>query len=118
MKIDKELMSGSNQLLILKLLSDREMYGYELIQELARRSENAFEMKEGTLYPLLHELEKSRCVASRITVTPGGRQRKYYSITDKGLDRLKDKSAEWSFFAGKVNELLYGSCPEKVPEVG
>lgn len=117
MKIDKSLMSGSNQLLILRLLSEREMYGYELIQELARRSENAFDMKEGTLYPLLHELEKQKCVSARIAETNGGRQRKYYCITDRGRELLKDKTAEWSFFTGKVNELLYGSYPVRAAEV-
>ena len=110
MKIEKSLMSGSNMLLILKLLSEKEMYGYEMIQTLAKRSQNAFEMKEGTLYPLLHELEKNKCVSCRITETPGGRQRKYYAITDKGMDLLKEKKEEWSFFSGKVNEVVFGAA--------
>lgn len=110
MKIEKSLMSGSNMLLILKLLSEKEMYGYEMIQELAKRSKNAFEMKEGTLYPLLHELEKKKCVSCRIAETPGGRQRKYYAITDKGMDLLKEKKEEWSFFSGKVNEVVFGTA--------
>ena len=110
MKIDKELMSGSNTLLILKLLSEREMYGYEMIQELSRRSENAFAMKEGTLYPLLHSLEKQKCVSCRVTETPGGRQRKYYAITGKGLDLLKEKKEEWSFFSQKVNDVVFGTA--------
>lgn len=108
MKIDKGLMSGSHMLLILKLLSEKEMYGYEMIQELSRRSENVFELKEGTLYPLLHELEKKKCVSCRVAETPGGRQRKYYAITDNGLAMLKDKTEEWRFFTGKVNDLVFG----------
>lgn len=110
MKIEKSLMSGSNMLLILKLLSEREMYGYEMIQELSRRSQNAFEMKEGTLYPLLHELEQKKCVSCRVAETPGGRQRKYYAITDKGLDLLKEKKEEWSFFSQKVNDVVFGTA--------
>ncbi len=110
MKIEKSLMSGSNTLLILKLLSEKEMYGYEMIQELARRSENAFEMKEGTLYPLLHELEKKKCVSCRVAETPGGRQRKYYAITDRGMALLKEKKEEWSFFTGKVNDVVFGTA--------
>lgn len=110
MKIEKSLMSGSNMLLILKLLSEKEMYGYEMIQELARRSQNAFEMKEGTLYPLLHELEQKKCVSCRVAETPGGRKRKYYAITGKGLDLLKEKKEEWSFFAGKVNDVVFGTA--------
>lgn len=110
MKVEKSLMSGSNMLLILKLLSEREMYGYEMIQELSRRSQNAFEMKEGTLYPLLHELEQKKCVSCRVAETPGGRKRKYYAITDRGLDLLKEKKEEWSFFAGKVNDVVFGAA--------
>ena len=115
MKINKELMSGSNMLLILKLLSEREMYGYEMIQELSRRSNNVFEMKEGTLYPLLHELEKKKCVSCRVAATPGGRQRKYYAITDRGGELLKEKKEEWSFFTEKVNALVFGAAPLEVP---
>ncbi len=109
MRVDKSLMSGSNMLLILKLLSEKEMYGYEMIQELAKRSQNAFEMKEGTLYPLLHELEKKRCVSCREAETPGGRKRKYYVITDRGRELLEEKKKEWSFFADKVSEVVFGA---------
>ena len=58
MKIEKSLLSGSTPLLILALLKDSDMYGYEMVTELARRSDNTFELKEGTLYPVLHGLEK------------------------------------------------------------
>ena len=115
MKIEKSLMSGSNMLLILKLLSEREMYGYEMIQELARRSQNVFEMKEGTLYPLLHELEKKNCVSCRVHETPGGRQRKYYAITDKGRGLLAEKKEEWSLFSQAVNGVVFGAAIPAVP---
>ena len=57
MTIDKSLVSGSMALLILKLLSEKDMYGYEMIDTLRNRSENVFELKAGTLYPLLHSVE-------------------------------------------------------------
>ena len=57
MPIDKTLVSGSMSMLILKLLSEKDMYGYEMIDTLRKRSENVFELKAGTLYPLLHSLE-------------------------------------------------------------
>ena len=57
MAIDKSLLSGSTTLLVLKLLEDGEMYGYQMIEELRRRSDWTFELKAGTLYPLLHTLE-------------------------------------------------------------
>ena len=58
MKFDKGLIAGSSTLLVLSLLEGCDMYGYQMIEELARRSNDAFQMKEGTLYPILHSLEK------------------------------------------------------------
>ena len=59
MKFDKSLLSGSTQLLVLSIIAEGDAYGYEIILKLAEKSENAFEMKEGTLYPVLHSLERT-----------------------------------------------------------
>ena len=58
MKIEKSLLSGSTPMLVLSLLTDGDKYGYEMVEELSRRSDDTFQLKEGTLYPLLHTLEK------------------------------------------------------------
>lgn len=108
MKIDKTLMAGSTTLLILRLLSEGEMYGYEIIAELSRRSDRTFELKEGTLYPLLHGLERDSCVESFTKESPQGRTRKYYRITKKGRGLLEEKQKEWSLFSTKVNQVVYG----------
>ena len=108
MKIDKTLMSGSTTLLILSLLSGGEMYGYEIITTLAERSDKTFELKEGTLYPLLHNLERERYVESLEKLSPQGRTRKYYRITKKGRGLLEEKQQEWKLFSTKVNQVLYG----------
>ena len=108
MKIDKTLMSGSTTLLILSLLSNGEMYGYEIISELSRRSDKTFELKEGTLYPLLHNLEREGSVESFEKQSPPGRLRKYYRITKKGRGLLEEKEREWSLFSYKVNQVVYG----------
>ena len=108
MKIDKTLMSGSTTLLILSLLSGGEMYGYEIITELAERSDKTFELKEGTLYPLLHGLERDRYVESFEKASPQGRMRKYYRITKKGRGLLEEKEKEWNLFSQKVNQVVYG----------
>ena len=94
------------QLLILSLLSGRDMYGYEMIVELARRSQNVFEMKEGTLYPVLHGLEKERYVEAYEQTAPSGRARKYYRLTKKGRGCLADEKAAWEQYAGAVNAVL------------
>lgn len=108
MKIDKTLMSGSTTLLILSLLSGGEMYGYEIISELSERSDKTFELKEGTLYPLLHSLERDRYVESFEKPSPQGRMRKYYRITKKGQGLLDEKEKEWKLFYSKVNQVVYG----------
>ncbi|MBE6995967.1 MAG: PadR family transcriptional regulator [Ruminococcaceae bacterium] len=109
MKIDKSLMTGSTGMLILSLLSREEMYGYQMITELARRSDRTFELKEGTLYPLLHTLEAEGLVSVREKEADTGRMRKYYRITKKGLKALEEKKEEWAFFAEKVNAVLCGT---------
>ena len=107
MKIDKSLMTGSTTMLILSLLAGEEMYGYQMITELARRSDDTFELKEGTLYPILHTLEADGLVTVREAET--GRVRKYYRITRKGQKALKEKKEEWSWFTEKVNAVLCGA---------
>ena len=64
MAVDKSLVSGSTMMLILKLLGEKDMYGYEMIETLREKSENVFELKAGTLYPLLHGLEEKELVKS------------------------------------------------------
>lgn len=106
MKIDKSLISGSTTLLILSLLSREEMYGYQMITELSRRSDHTFELKEGTLYPILHGLEADGLVTVQEKPAETGRMRKYYRITKKGMKILEEKKAEWTFFAEKVNAVV------------
>ena len=106
MKFDKALISGSNAMLILSLLEDGDKYGYEMVQELKRRSKNAFEMKEGTLYPLLHALERAGEVKAYDRTAPSGRERRYYRLTEKGAGRLREKVTEWRAFSEGVNTVL------------
>ena len=99
--IDKGIMGGSGALLILSLLSQREMYGYEIVSELASLSDNAFRMQEGTLYPLLHTLEQDGHIVSFVREV-NRRFRRYYRVTDSGLKLLEDKRRQWE----TVNKLL------------
>ncbi|MGI6031141.1 MAG: PadR family transcriptional regulator [Eubacteriales bacterium] len=106
MKFDKSLMAGSTTLLVLSLLEKCDMYGYQIIEELARRSNDAFQLREGTLYPILHGLEKDRCLESYQQEAPTGRLRKYYRITRRGRQLLGEKKAEWEEFSHSVNGVL------------
>ena len=111
MKVDKSLLSGSTTLLVLSLLKGGDLYGYEMIAELSRRSDETFELKEGTLYPILHGLEQDKCLRSYEKEAPTGRVRKYYHITRRGLKRLGEKQEEWRFFTEKVNGVVFGDAP-------
>lgn len=109
MPIDKTLVTRSTSMLILKLLENQDMYGYQMIEELARRSDDTFSLKAGTLYPLLHDLEKEgaiRCYEGSAT----GRIRKYYSLTKAGRELLGAKEAEWQAFSAGVNKVLKGGA--------
>ena len=106
MKIEKSLLSGSSPLLILSLLKDEDMYGYQMVAELAKRSDDTFQLKEGTLYPLLHTLEKQGWIRAYSKLTPSGRERKYYRLTDDGRAQLEYKEKEWQLFSAKVNAVL------------
>lgn len=100
---------GSTTMLVLALLESREMYGYEIIEELQRRSNNVFQMKEGTLYPILHALERDRFVTAQERTAPSGRARRYYRVTAQGLRALEEKKAEWSTYAAAVTAILAGA---------
>lgn len=104
---DKTL-SGNTDMLILKLLEKQDMYGYQIIEELARQSNNIFELKAGTLYPLLHLLEQKQCLESYDGETVSGRARKYYRITENGKKYLAEKTAEWENYTVAVNNILSG----------
>ena len=106
MEFDKSLVSGSNAMLVLSLLLDGDKYGYEMVQELKRRSNNVFSLKEGTLYPLLHALENAGEVASYHATAPTGRERRYYRLTEKGESRLREKVREWRLFSQGVDTVL------------
>ena len=86
MKFDKGLIAGSSTLLVLTLLESGDMYGYQMIEELSRRSNDAFQFQEGTLYPILHGLEKGKYLSGYQQQAPSGRMRKYYRLTRKGRE--------------------------------
>lgn len=109
--MDKSLMAGSTTLLVLALLREGDQYGYQMISRLAERSDQTFQLREGTLYPILHGLEREKCVTSYLKQADTGRERKYYHITPKGLERLEEKTQEWMMFTQKVNGVTFGTAP-------
>ena len=106
MKIEKSLLSGSTPMLVLSLLKDGDKYGYEMVEALAKRSDDTFLQKEGTLDPLHHTLEKNHYVTSYTKQTPSGRERKNYRHTSQGRGYLDHKESERRVFSEKVNTVL------------
>ncbi|MDF2519902.1 MAG: putative transcriptional regulator [Clostridia bacterium] len=108
MKIDKGLIGGSTVLLILSLLDGTDRYGYEIIKELEVRSDETFQFKEGTLYPVLHKLENSGYVKSYMAKGDNGKERRYYQITKNGKKQLVEEKKKWEVFSVSVNKVIGG----------
>ncbi|MDR0294458.1 MAG: PadR family transcriptional regulator [Oscillospiraceae bacterium] len=104
--IIRQFKKGVLELIILKLLSKKEMYGYELVAELNRQS-NAFHIKEGTLYPILYRLEDDGLMKTRWE-QPASRvqPKKYYSVTDKGGQFMRESYAQWKALAEDITRIM------------
>lgn len=105
MALNKSLVSGSTSMLVLRLLQDKDMYGYEIIDCLQKKSNNVFQLKAGTLYPLLHSLEEQNLLTA-YEQEVAGKLRKYYSITKEGKKYLKVKKEEWQEYSSAVANVL------------
>lgn len=105
MKVNKNMVSGNTAMLILKLISEKDMYGYEMIDTLSKRSDNVFELKVGTLYPLLHSMVQSGYLES-YNQEANGKLRKYYRITPNGKKYLEKMIEEWNAYANAVTSMI------------
>ncbi len=101
-----ELVQGNSESLLLYLVGQQPMYGYQIIRELERRSEGYFKFKEGTLYPALHRREKAGLIEGKWQTLSSGRQRRYYYITDKGRRILAEKMSQWRDFFAAMNLII------------
>lgn len=118
MQIQRQIRKGSTPVLILSLLAEQPMYGYQIAQELQQRSEGYFEMKEGLLYPALHRMEQDGLLKSEWRSVTGSRRRKYYFITEEGRKVLASSVAEWTTFTEKLMQVIGGGRhaePEFIP---
>jgi PadR family transcriptional regulator PadR len=106
---NNSLSAGVPELMILRLLQDQEMYGYEIVQAIAVRSGQALTPGEGVVYPVLHGLEKDGALKSR-SRTVKGRSRVYYTLTAKGAKRLNHLAANWNMLNAAVQAVMAGSA--------
>ena len=101
------------KMILLKLLSNKDMYGYQIIQELKILSNNYFLLQEGSLYPILHSLQSEELINSYWEETASMRKKKYYSITEKGKKVLSKEKREWKKYFTYVNSILGGAIIEE-----
>lgn len=106
MSLQDQIRKGSTEILILSLLAEEPMYGYQIGRELQQRSEGYFEMKEGLLYPTLHRMAQEGLLSSEWRESGTARRRKYYAITEKGRQALREQTAEWQTFTENLFHLL------------
>ncbi len=105
MRVERELMRGAGPVAVLKLLEQGEMYGYELVQALSRRTDGVLAMGQSTLYPLLYNLQAKAFIESRWETQTSGRRRKYYRLTDKGIRRLAADTEQWRAISLAMSKL-------------
>jgi PadR family transcriptional regulator PadR len=101
----RELLKGAADTLVLSAFVQGEMHGYHVLKELERRSEGFFRFKEGTLYPILHRLEKQGLLSARWETMPSGSERRYYALTGKGKNALEEKLTEWQSFVHAMSRV-------------
>ncbi len=106
MNYERELLKGSTDSILLYLISNQPMYGYQIIKELEKRSNGYFQFKEGTLYPALHRLERSGLIKGEWRKLSNGQERRYYHITEKGLTALNEKLQMWHKFSTAINLVI------------
>ena len=104
-----EKLKGHLDLLLLSVLAAGPAHGYAIIVALRERSEGAFDLPEGTIYPALHRLEGSGLLASS-WADAEGRRRRVYALTDKGVAALAEQAAQWREFSGSMGRVLGASA--------
>jgi len=109
MRGDSQLVKGTVRLLVLRLLHREPMYGYQMIQHLRDRSEGYFQLGEGALYPLLHEMEEEGFLQARWQQQEGKPSRRYYHLTSRGRRELARRLQEWERFTRAARLALEAS---------
>ena len=111
--MEGEMLKGHLDMIVLASLAPGPAHGYAVIEEIRRRSRGAFDLPEGTIYPVLHRLEENGLLSGRWVTADSGRRRRVYSLTRRGERALADQYAVWERFAAAVGGLFKGLRPWK-----
>ena len=109
------MLKGHLDMIVLAALAAGPAHGYAVIEEIRRKSRQAFDLPEGTIYPALHRLEQAGLLASRWVTAESGRRRRVYALTRRGERALVGHRAVWQRFSGAIGALLAGTPPARKP---
>lgn len=104
--MDDRQLWGTVEMLLLEVIARRPSHGYAITQEVLSRSKGYFELKEGSLYPALHRLERQQLLKSSWEESEGGRRRKVYRVTPGGAKALRAKRESWERFSAAVEGVM------------
>jgi len=113
--MEGEMLKGHLDMIVLAALSAGPAHGYAVIEEIKRRSGQAFDLPEGTIYPALHRLEQAGLLSSRWVTADSGRKRRVYALTKRGSSALVERRAVWEQCSDAIGGLLGGARPWKKP---
>jgi PadR family transcriptional regulator PadR len=103
--MDANFLNGTVELMLLAVIDEGPSYGYEITQSVLNRSGGRFDVKEGSLYPALHRLERAKLLQS-YWIEHEGRRRKYYKLTQAGRKALAARRTDWQSFSEGVRSVL------------
>lgn len=106
MAISADLIRGHLDAILLRLLMEKDRYGYEIAKEIGLRTEGRLEIKEATLYAAIQRLERNKHIVSYSGQVTHGRARKYYTPTQAGREYYQEKQAEWLEIKSVIDTLL------------
>ncbi len=118
MRVERELMRGAGPVAVLKLLERQEMYGYELVEQIAKQTRGVLDMGQSTLYPMLYNLEAQGLIKGVWRESEQGRERKYYQLTSKGKTRLAKDAEQFQRLTAALAQLGVISTPSLAGSVG
>ena len=108
MAFEKEMLKGYIDLIILSMIYQEDLYGYELAKQVKEQTDDQFELKEGTLYLAFKRLEKSGLIQSYWGDENSGGRRKYYRLLPEGRQHIKQKKTEWQLIKKMIDMFLEG----------
>jgi PadR family transcriptional regulator, regulatory protein PadR len=113
--MEGEMLKGHLDMIVLAALAAGPAHGYAVIEEIRRKSGEAFDLPEGTIYPVLHRLEQGGLLASRWVISESGRKRRVYTLTRRGTRALAERRAVWQQFSAAIGGLFAGTKSGKLP---